>query len=172
MCIDRLGVHTFDNSSHFFMVSVEESCPDLGPFRYTTRHAIFIILKKDGSWKTSNCKKRDCCSKIVIRPIVSGGSCYMDGESQMVRLRKTIHRASTYLHTEVSRYRQMSDPTLLQSFEGNLLAIACFSVFAGASWVCRKKCRHQTWAVHSSCFECRGDDIVTEHERPEGLSEV
>ena len=66
----------------------------------------------------------------------------------------------------------MSDPGLLTNYGSNLLAMVTFAVFAGAAWVCKHKCRHQRWAVDSGCLKCSGDDVVTHHEKPEGMSEV
>ena len=66
----------------------------------------------------------------------------------------------------------MSDPSLLTAYGSNLMATVTIAVLAGAVWICKNKCRHQRWAVDSGCMKCSGDDIVTERERPEGISHV
>ena len=66
----------------------------------------------------------------------------------------------------------MSDPGLMTSYGSNLLAMITFTVFAGIAWCVKNKCRHQRWQMDSGCLKCSGDDIVTQHSKPEGMAEV
>ena len=64
----------------------------------------------------------------------------------------------------------MSDPSLLTSYGGNLMATISIAVLAGAVWVCKNKCRHMRWKVNSGCCNITGDDIVTQHEKPKDIA--
>ena len=63
----------------------------------------------------------------------------------------------------------MSDPTLLTTYGGNIMATVTIAVMMGAVWVCKNKCRHQRWSVNSGCLKCSGDDIKTERGEPPGV---